>query len=533
MEIEHLMQSSGKTLKNYDGMPLPVGSRIFDEQNRLVLEELQYDRFEMSDKLRKYMSTINADQKKVFDTIMNAVSENNGSIYFVYGHGGTGKTYLWQTLSAAIRSQGEIVINVASSGIASLLLPGGRTAHSRFSIPLAIKENSTCTIKKQSPKAELLLKTKLIIWDEAPMMHRYCFEALNRTMQDIVGSRKPFGGKVLVLGGDFRQILPVLPRASRQDIVHSTINSSPLWKHCRVLTLSRNMRLETTSDSGDINKMKEFADWLLRLGNGNIGEPNDGDAIIEIPTDMLIEDSEDPFQDLLNFVYPNFIDKISTPTFFQERAVLAPTNDTVEFVNEYMLSQLPGEERVYYSSDTICTEHSTSECNAEIYSTEFLNSISCSGLPSHKLTLKVGAPVMLIRNIDQCRGLCNGTRLLISDMGNHLLNCKVLTGKFSGEPVFIPRMTLVPSNTSLPVKFQRRQFPIIASFAMTINKSQGQTLSHVGLYIPKPVFSHGQLYVALSRVRNRNGIKILIKPVSQEVSNNTLNVVYKEVFNRI
>ncbi|XP_012852617.1 PREDICTED: ATP-dependent DNA helicase PIF1-like [Erythranthe guttata] len=110
---------------------------------------------------------------------------------------------------------------------------------------------------------------------------------------------------------------------------------------------------------------------------------------------------------------------------------------------------------------------------------------------------------------------------------------KVLSGKNTGDVVFIPRMTLVPSNSTLPIKFQRRQFPLMISFAMTINKSQGQTLSHVGLYLPRPVFSHGQLYVALSRVKSRSGIKILIKSESGGLSSSTSNVVYKEVFQRI
>lgn len=86
---------------------------------------------------------------------------------------------------------------------------------------------------------------------------------------------------------------------------------------------------------------------------------------------------------------------------------------------------------------------------------------------------------MLIRNIDQSKGLCNGTRLQIIQMSNHVLKCKILIGKCSGDHVFIPRLTLVPSNSTLTVKFQMKQFPLIVSFAMTINKSQGQTLSHV------------------------------------------------------
>lgn len=187
-------------------------------------------------------------------------------------------------------------------------------------------------------------------------MHRYCLEALDRKMKDILGSKKPFGEIVVVLGGDFRQILHVLQKASRQLIVHSTINSSPLWKYCKVLLLQRNLRLETQSCSCDASKTKEFAYWFLRLGNGDVGEPNDGEATVDIPNDMLVQDSEDSFKDLLEFVYPNFIHNISQPSVFQVKAILAPTNDIVEFVNDYLLSQIPSEAKVYFSSDSICTE---------------------------------------------------------------------------------------------------------------------------------------------------------------------------------
>jgi ATP-dependent DNA helicase PIF1 len=154
---------------------------------------------------------------------------------------------MWRTLASALRSKGEIVLTVASSGIASLLLPGGRTAHSKFKIPVPTFENSTCNINGESDHAELLRQTKLIIWDEAPMCHKYTFETLDRTLRDVVkdeeDKNKIFGGKVVVFGGDFRQILPVIPRGSRSDIVHASINASKIWDHCQVLTLTKNMRL--------------------------------------------------------------------------------------------------------------------------------------------------------------------------------------------------------------------------------------------------------------------------------------------------
>ncbi|KAF1858689.1 hypothetical protein Lal_00044722 [Lupinus albus] len=108
----------------------------------------------------------------------------------------------------------------------------GRIAHSKFKISVPTLENSICNVHQGSELAELLKQTKLIIWDEAPMAHKFCFEALDRSLADIMGTTSDesilFGGNVVVFGGDFRQILPVVPRGCCSDIVHATINSSYL-----------------------------------------------------------------------------------------------------------------------------------------------------------------------------------------------------------------------------------------------------------------------------------------------------------------
>ena len=164
-------------------------------------------------------------------------------MFFLYGFGGTGKTFIWRTLASSLRAENQIVIIVASSGIASLLLLGGRTAHSRFKIPVPIFEDSTCNIHQGTELAELLNQTSLIIWDEAPMAHKFCFEALDQSLRDIITdkskSNQIFGGKVIVFGGDFWQILSVIPRGTRSDIVNATINSSYLWDPCEILTLTK------------------------------------------------------------------------------------------------------------------------------------------------------------------------------------------------------------------------------------------------------------------------------------------------------
>jgi ATP-dependent DNA helicase PIF1 len=274
---------------------------------------------------------------------MTAVHKQKGGVFFLHGYGGTGKTFMWRTLASSLRSRSQIVLTVASSGIASLLLPGGRTAHSKFKIPVPTLDNFTCDIQYNDDLAVLLQHTKLIIWDEAPMAHRFCFEALDKSLKDVMSSYKNsetiFGGKVVVFGGDFRQILPVVPRGSRSDIVHASISSSKIWDHCKVLTLTKNMRLQ---NSGDPMELKKFSDWILKVGEGRLSEPNDGYAEIEIPKELLLVDYADPISAIVESTYPNLVDKYKCPKFLQSRAILASTIDVVDQINTYVLSKIPG-----------------------------------------------------------------------------------------------------------------------------------------------------------------------------------------------
>ena len=144
---------------------------------------------------------------------------------------------------------------------------------------------------------------------------------------------------------------------------------------------------------------------------------------------------------------------------------------------------------------------------------------------------------MLLRNLNTKRGLCNGTRLIVRDLKPNLIIAEILIGAGEKETVFIPKIDLAPTNTELPFVLRRRQFPVKLAFAMTINKSQGQTLDMVGIYLPKPVFSHGQLYVAISRACRACDVKIkILDRIDQghlmEGSDAvfTKNVVYKEIF---
>ena len=194
-------------------------------------------------------------------------------------------------------------------------------------------------------------------------------------------------------------------------------------------------------------------------------------------------------------------------------------NRDVDFINDVVLTRCPGDLEAYASADVVGEEH------ALAIPSEYLNTLSGAARPPHLLRLKPGVPLMLLRNIDPAGGLCNGTRLIFTKAhGGWLLEAVVATGKRAGDTVFVPRMKLFPTDGEFPFDWSRRQFPVKLAFAMTINKSQGQTLRRVVVYLRSSVFAHGQLYVAVSRVSGPECISFALPPGASGVR----NVVYRE-----
>ena len=206
--------------------------------------------------------------------------------------------------------------------------------------------------------------------------------------------------------------------------------------------------------------------------------------------------------------------------WLSERCILATLNKTTHSINTALVAQLPGD----------CVEHRSldfvlDESQAVHFPVEFLNSLEVSGLPLHLLSLKVNAPIIILRSLDPPR-VTNGTRCVITKLSANTIEAKISHGKYAGHDIIIPRIPLIPTNSALPFEFRRLQFPISLCFAMTINKSQGQTFKAVGIDLTDESFAHGMLYVALSWVGSPDSLTLLVREDCK-----THNVVYSEVFN--
>ena len=522
--IQDIIQQSGKTLHDF-GLPEPiqefhlaneVGLSNLDYHNAIEMHDQQALRAEAEQDLQK----CNALQRLAVNTVMESITVNNPTLFFLDGPGGTGKTFVENLLLNTIRGRENTAIAVASSGIAATLLNSGRTAHSTLKIPISIDKDSSCNIPKSSSLARQIRQAKILIWDEAPMQHRHAFEAVDRTLRDFRDCHmEAFGGLTVLFAGDFRQCLPVVPCGSRAQIVASCLKKSYLWPSVVGLQLQENYRLL----GGNMPPLQqrdaiEYAEFILAVGEKRFEEC----AVDKIQLPKGLQLPNNKMDELITSVYAALKEVEPTSQYLAERAILAPRNLDVANINDMVLELLRGETTTYFSADTVA------EGAAELYSSEYLNSLTLSGMPYHHLSLKLGATVILLRNLSPIHGLCNGTRLQITHLGGNIIGGVILTGTCKGQKAYLPRIEITSNpDSDLGFQLNRRQFPVRLAFAMTINKSQGQSLEVVGISLDNDVFTHGQLYVALSRASNPHHVKVLIRDDAQVGV--TKNVVFSEV----
>lgn len=237
-EIDLKLQLYGKSNEQVN---LPVVSHTHTE----------YERMKNSFNIQQciayadlHESRLTPEQLHVYTSVLQAVRDKKGQPFMIDAPAGTGKTYTEKCIASRLRAQNKTVLIVASTGIAALQLPGGWTAHSMFKLPMdeALTPACVCNIKAQTQRAELIQKSDLIIWDELPMTHRYCVEALNRTLQDLMKNDKIFGGKTISFSGDWRRTGPIVKHGSPTDTVDAALISSSLWSHVQRVKLTKSQR---------------------------------------------------------------------------------------------------------------------------------------------------------------------------------------------------------------------------------------------------------------------------------------------------
>lgn len=532
-DLRTLAEKQGKSMQEL-GLPSPSENFMLSGASSDLAAEQAYDKDVLARVYTEGITKANVDQRHAVQEILLSVNERQGRMFFLDGPGGTGKTFVESLCLASVRAQGGIAVAVASSGVAAQLLPGGRTAHSRFKIPIVITETSTCSVPAQSGMAQLFRETVLIIWDEAVMQSKETFLVVDRMLRDVRNCPHPFGGvtmlfagekqtccRLLTTTGDLRQCLPVIPNSTRAETIQATITNLPCWPKVTVLPLTINMRLGLDCDAETVM----FANWLLEIGEGRSPLTN---GKVGLPDNVILGPGSTR-DDLINFIYSSVINldpnnMEACCEMFGNNVILAPHNASVDSINTSVLALLNGQTHCMNSADTAVTE----DGQPSELPTEYLNTLAFPNFPPHRLQLKIGCAVILLRNLAPGDGLCNGTRLIVKDIQPKVLQCRIMTGSRNGDDVLIPRISLIMgASLKLPFEVHRLQFPVRLSFAMSINKAQGQSLRHVGLDLSLPVFSHGQLYVALSRATQHDSVKVLL-PTGETC--HTVNVVYQEVF---
>lgn len=455
-EIDLKLQLHGKSNEQVN---LPAARHSTTEIQRM---RESFDENKCTEYAEGHERNLTAEQHHVYKTIIDSVTTGEGKPYMIDAPAGTGKTYTEKCLAAKLRGDGKMVLTVASTGIAALQLPGGWTAHSMFKLPMDEKmtPSCVCNISAQTQRAALLRFSDLIIWDELPMTHRYCVEALDRTLKDLMRNDRLFGGKTILFSGDWRQTGPIVKFGSPTDTVDAAVISSHLWNNISRLRFTKSQR-----DKDD----PAYASFVRNVGEDKLPTSTLPDGLNLIPLRNHSSDSADQFQlkyttdfnELVHFVYPDMSEDAST---WSDRAILATTNNAIDRSNKIISDERPGRSVSFYSSDSLIKDESST--STAFAAPEHLNQLHVSGVPPHELQLKSNGLAMLVRNLNFAEGLVNGQKCILKGVtpNSRVIQVELLTDDLPHPIVLIPRINFPAQVGRNGISFMRVQFPLRSAY---------------------------------------------------------------------
>ena len=461
VDLQRIFESHGRTLEEFK-LPLPDQSLLKNINMRDIEEELSYFRENLAEIANSNMSKMNDEQRAIVKDVLHCVDKQLSGLFSIDAPGGTGKTFVLAILLDYVRSKGLIALGMATTGIAATLLTGGKTVHSRLKVPIHLDEESIISpILKENCSLNMLLKqTSLIIIDEVSMGNKVLFQAIDKTLRMLKEKDAPFGGIVTVLSADWQQCLTVVQKASPAEIIYQTLKACDLWLDAKKYKLTKNMRV-TSNDP----YAREFCDFLLRIGSGTEPtNPTDSDMVM-IPPHMRSKASNvqgfcaEIFHEIDQMKlahnspdeWNEFIKTDEWKNYIMSRAVICPTNSDTEEINQYLIKKIPGQLHIFKSIDKVLNTK-----DGHDYPTEYLNSIYLGSIPPHILELKVGTPIILVRNLNPRQGMMNGTRCILLQIGKRVLKAQICCGPYKGTEFLIPKILFHPEDKNIPFEFERR-----------------------------------------------------------------------------
>lgn len=363
-EVQKALQSvrSNCSLLDY-GLPQPAES-LPPLQSEEPVQSSESLLRQCEERVQTSLPLLNAGQRQAFDEIVGSIipgvsvsallggpsaagastQAQDGRLFFLDAPSGTGKTFLLRTIQDFLRCRRKKVIPVATSAVAAVLLDAGRTAHSVLNIPIPVTAESTCNVSANSDDGRVLKEVDLIIWDKIVMCHRHCIEAVDRSLRDLTETDRPFGGTFLVLAGDFRQILPVVPGGSRAQIVNACVKSSCLYQEFRFLRLTENMRLSALrADPSADSEALQFPEFLLSVGEGRVQGSVQRD-MISLPGFVSFQLT---IRNLCLEVFEGVQKNYNVPSWLTTRVILTTKNSNLVLINEVVGNMIPGAYKTY------------------------------------------------------------------------------------------------------------------------------------------------------------------------------------------